>query len=286
MTDRHSSEYLCCFYFMQFFDWVLFLQLQWIILVFHSPEHNLFYVASSALNLHQSIVSVICLIYQSKYPIKQCQYFCANICYITKINDCKHKQEIFGLVLYTEHQWPLSCRNLLFTVDTFSHPQKTSFTRHPRTKTTHTNRSLCLCLFSVSLHSAACGRSGTPLSPQLFSRESHLSSKSSLASATLHQGWRLPSYQRCISWSDKALALVPAQQHPIINKSSRKEAFVTVYLDCFSSSPLISSSENWCTLRLKRRAWQVMVSVITAQISSARAFFFPFFFFFFFAHLF
>lgn len=106
-----------------------------------------------------------------------------------------------------------------------------------------------------------------------FSRESHLSSKSSLASATLHQGWRLPGYQRCISWSDKALALVPAQQHPIINKSSKKEAFVTVYLDCFSSSPLISSSENWCTLRLKRRAWQVMVSVITAQISSARAFF-------------
>lgn len=107
-----------------------------------------------------------------------------------------------------------------------------------------------------------------------FSRESHLSSKSSLASATLHQGWRLPGYQRCISWSDKAFALVPAQQHPIINKSNRKEAFVTVYLDCFSSSPLISSSENWCTLKLKRRAWQVMVSVITAQISSARAFFF------------
>lgn len=104
-------------------------------------------------------------------------------------------------------------------------------------------------------------------------RKSHLSSKSSLASATLHQGWRLPGYQRCISWSDKALALVPAQQHPIINKSGRKEAFVTVYLHCFSSSPLISSSENWCTLKLKRRAWQVMVSVITAQISSARPFF-------------
>ena len=106
-----------------------------------------------------------------------------------------------------------------------------------------------------------------------FSRESHLSLKSSLASATLHQGWRLPDYHRCISWSDKAFALVPAQQHPIINKSSRKEAFVTVYLDCFSSSPLISSSENWCTLKLKLRAWQVMVSVITAQISSAMAFF-------------
>lgn len=106
-----------------------------------------------------------------------------------------------------------------------------------------------------------------------FSRESHLSSKSSLASATLHQGWRLPGYQRCISWSDKARAPLPTQQHPIIDKSSRKEAFVTVYLDCFSSSPLISSSENWCTLKLKRRAWQVMVSVITAQISSAGAFF-------------
>lgn len=93
--------------------------------------------------------------------------------------------------------------------------------------------------------------------------------------ATLHQGWRLPAYQRCISCSDKALALVPTQQHPIINKSSRKEAFVTVYLDCFSSSPLISSSENWCTLRLKQWVWQVMVSVITAQISSAVALFSP-----------
>lgn len=93
--------------------------------------------------------------------------------------------------------------------------------------------------------------------------------------ATLHQGWRLPAYQRCISCSDKALALVPTQQHPIINKSSRKEAFVTVYLDCFSSSPLISSSENWCTLRLKQWVWQVVVSVITAQISSAVALFPP-----------
>lgn len=67
----------------------------------------------------------------------------------------------------------------------------------------------------------------------------------------------------------KPLARVPAQQHPIINKSSRKEAFVTVYLLCFSSSPLISSSENWCALRLEQWLWQLMVSVITAQISSA-----------------
>lgn len=94
--------------------------------------------------------------------------------------------------------------------------------------------------------------------------------KSSLA--TLHQWRRLRGYQNCISWSDKAFALVPAQQHPIINKSSRKEAFVTVYLHCFSSSPLISSSENWCALRLKQWVWQVMVSVITAQISSAGVF--------------
>lgn len=69
----------------------------------------------------------------------------------------------------------------------------------------------------------------------------------------------------------KPLARLPAQQHPIINKSSRKEAFVTVYLLCFSSSPLISSSENWCTLRLEQWLWQLMVSVITAQISSAVA---------------
>lgn len=118
-------------------------------------------------------------------------------------------------------------------------------------------------------------RLGTSLSPNVwvFSSRCHLTWKSSLA--TLHQWRRLCSYQRCISWSDKVLALVPAQQHPIINKSSRKEAFVTVYLHCFSSSPLISSSENWCALRLKQWVWQVMVSVITAQISSAGAFSLP-----------
>lgn len=147
-------------------------------------------------------------------------------------------------------------------------------------KRTGWHTSLCLCLFSLSLHSGVCGCSGTSLSPQvvffLFFFEGKVIWLRNLLwqVATLHQGWRLPGYQRCISWSDKALALLPAQQHPIINKSSRKEAFVTVYLHCFSSSPLISSSENWCTLRLKQWVWQVMVSVITAQISSAMAFFF------------
>ena len=149
----------------------------------------------------------------------------------------------------------------------FTHTHRQDYTL------THTDIRTWVFVQSVTSLSRVRPFRHSPISTGI-SRESHLSSKSSLASATLHQGWRLPGYQRCISWSDKALALVPAQQHPIINKSSRKEAFVTVYLDCFSSSPLISSSENWCTLRLKRRAWQVMVSVITAQISSARFFFF------------
>lgn len=107
-----------------------------------------------------------------------------------------------------------------------------------------------------------------------------LSLKSSVVSATLHQGWRLPLQLS----GDVSVGLIKltapgphTQQQPIINKSNRKEAFVTVYLHRFSSSPLISSSENWCTLKLKQRAWQVMVSVITAQISSARVFFSPFF---------
>lgn len=147
--------------------------------------------------------------------------------------------------------------------------KKHLYTKTPQPKHTHRDTHawvfVCFVCHFTQLRVAVHGL------PHLLSflRESHCSSKSSSPSTTLHQGWRLPGYQRCISWSDKALALVPTQRHPIINKSGRKEAFVTVYLDCFSSSPLISSSENWCTLKLKLRAWQVMVSVITAQISSA-----------------
>lgn len=132
---------------------------------------------------------------------------------------------------------------------------------------------MCFPVYGVLLQSCAgVLLSGTSLSPNVWGFILSISFDLKIFFATLHQWRRLRCYQRCISWSDKALSLVPAQQHPVINKSSRKEAFVTVYLHCFSSSPLISSSENWCALRLKQWVWQVMVSVITAQISSAGAF--------------
>lgn len=83
-----------------------------------------------------------------------------------------------------------------------------------------------------------------------FSSESHSSSKSSLASAALHQGWRLPGYQKCISGSDKALALVPAQQHPIINKSSEKRPLSLFIWTAFLPRPWfplqkIDAPLNW-----------------------------------------
>lgn len=140
--------------------------------------------------------------------------------------------------------------------------------------------SLCLCLLSVSPQRDAI-QGLPPVFAARLSRESHF--KFEIFSGERNTSSRVKTpplaIKRCISWSDKALAPGPHTQHPIINKSSRKEAFVTIYLHRFSSSPLISSSENWCTLKLKRRAWQVMVSVITAQISSARVFFSFFFLF-------
>lgn len=158
----------------------------------------------------------------------------------------------------------------------FSHlKKKKTFTCHPRTKRERADTRACVFVCAVSYFTQACEAvQGLPYLCRVFSFFFFGLWNLLWQVATLHQGWRLPDYQRCISWPDKALALLPAQQHPIINKSSRKEAFVTVYLDGFSSSPLISSSENWCTLRLKQWVWQVMVSVITAQISSAMAFFF------------
>lgn len=136
-------------------------------------------------------------------------------------------------------------------------------------KNTHGLEGLCL-VWSLC---PAAGRA----SVSACAREIHLSLKCCLASATLYQGWRLDEtvwaqrskvYQ--ITWYSPQ-PLGPTQQHPIMNKSSRKEAFVIVYMHSFSFLPLIYSSGNWCTLKLKQRAWQVMVSVITAQISSARA---------------
>ena len=63
---------------------------------------------------------------------------------------------------------------IFLRIHTFSHAlQNKLYVAHTQNDTqAESHTSLCLCLFSLSLHTAVCGCSGTPLSPQVFKGKS------------------------------------------------------------------------------------------------------------------